>query len=88
MEKSAAAAAAILCLLLLSAEAVVTVSADAADCIDACFTACVQKDNGWVGCCGAARVMQRCEGKCRIKCGPDNKVDENIALVRQNNKCG
>ncbi|KAL0548952.1 hypothetical protein IC582_013430 [Cucumis melo] len=79
MEKSAAAAAAILCLLLLSAEAVVTVSADAADCIDACFTACVQKDT---------RVMQRCEGKCRIKCGPDNKVDENIALVRQNNKCG
>ncbi|KAA0039114.1 Tubby-like F-box protein 8 [Cucumis melo var. makuwa] len=45
MEKSAAAAAAILCLLLLSAEAVVTVSADAADCIDACFTACVQKDS-------------------------------------------
>ncbi|KAE8650509.1 hypothetical protein Csa_010751 [Cucumis sativus] len=56
MERSAVA---ILCLLLLSA--VVTVSADAADCIDGCFTACVQKDS---------RAMQRCERKCTIKCGP------------------
>ncbi|CAK9318081.1 unnamed protein product [Citrullus colocynthis] len=66
MEKPAAAP--ILCFLLLSAAAV-AVSADAADCIDGCFTACVQKDT---------RLMQRCEGKCRIKCGPDNEVDENL----------
>ncbi|KAG6600340.1 hypothetical protein SDJN02_05035, partial [Cucurbita argyrosperma subsp. argyrosperma] len=66
MKKSTAATTvAILCFILLSAAAT-TVSADAADCIDGCFTACVQKDT---------RLMQRCEGKCRIKCGPDTKFE-------------
>ncbi|XP_058087849.1 uncharacterized protein LOC131234877 [Magnolia sinica] len=35
--------------------------ASAADCNDACSTACVQKDT---------RLMARCELKCQIKCEP------------------
>lgn len=37
------------------------------DCIDACFTGCVNINT---------RVMQRCEGKCRIRCGPGFKGND------------
>ncbi|KAK9278462.1 hypothetical protein L1049_028027 [Liquidambar formosana] len=35
------------------------------DCMDACSTGCVQSNT---------RLMQRCEGKCRIKCDPGRKL--------------
>ncbi|XP_044460931.1 uncharacterized protein LOC123192443 [Mangifera indica] len=40
-----------------------TAQPSAADCLDACTTACVQKDQ---------RLMQRCDRKCQIKCDPDS----------------
>ncbi|GKV24207.1 hypothetical protein SLEP1_g33845 [Rubroshorea leprosula] len=39
------------------------------DCYDACSTACVQPNT---------RLMQRCDRKCQIKCGPDSKVDGHL----------
>ncbi|KAJ0080936.1 hypothetical protein Patl1_11980 [Pistacia atlantica] len=42
-----------------------TVQPSAADCYDACSTACVQKDS---------RLMQRCDRKCQIKCDPDSST--------------
>ncbi|OMO92060.1 hypothetical protein COLO4_17908 [Corchorus olitorius] len=33
------------------------------DCYDACSTGCVQSNT---------RLMQRCDGKCQIRCGPDS----------------
>ncbi|PON83898.1 hypothetical protein TorRG33x02_203380 [Trema orientale] len=48
------------------------VAADAADCYDACSTACVQPNT---------RLMQRCDRKCQIKCGPDSTVKEYVNEV-------
>ncbi|PON76079.1 thionin-like protein [Parasponia andersonii] len=45
------------------------VAAHAADCYDACSTACVQSNT---------RLMQRCDRKCQIKCGPDSTVKEHV----------
>ncbi|XVF68089.1 hypothetical protein PTKIN_Ptkin10aG0175200 [Pterospermum kingtungense] len=39
------------------------------DCYDACSTGCVQSNT---------RLMQRCERKCQIRCGPDSKLDGNL----------
>ncbi|XWS55193.1 hypothetical protein CRYUN_Cryun10bG0153600 [Craigia yunnanensis] len=39
------------------------------DCYDACSTGCVQSNT---------RLMQRCDRKCQIKCGPDSKVEGNL----------
>ncbi|EXB97302.1 hypothetical protein L484_024163 [Morus notabilis] len=44
------------------------------DCIDACYTGCVQ---------GNTRLMQRCEGKCRIRCGPDSEVKQHVNEVKK-----
>ncbi|KAL5854913.1 hypothetical protein ACOSQ4_004715 [Xanthoceras sorbifolium] len=43
------------------------VDSSAADCNDACSTACVQPDS---------RLMQRCDRKCQIKCDPASQVQE------------
>ncbi|KAL4355346.1 hypothetical protein GQ457_06G001700 [Hibiscus cannabinus] len=39
------------------------------DCFDACSTACPLTNT---------RERQRCEGKCRIRCGPDSMADGNL----------
>ncbi|KAI6678647.1 hypothetical protein NL676_039443 [Syzygium grande] len=51
----------------------VAVESAAADCYDACSTACVQPD---------ARLMARCDRKCQIKCEPGlSKVGEMSAEI-------
>ncbi|BAT86815.1 hypothetical protein LR48_Vigan09g268400 [Vigna angularis] len=50
-------------LFLLIASQMESVVPDAADCLDGCSTACVQRDS---------RLTQRCERKCSIRCGPGN----------------
>ncbi|KAE9595095.1 hypothetical protein Lal_00041291 [Lupinus albus] len=61
---------AIIMLLFVICSQMETVNSDASDCLDACSTACVQRDT---------RLMQRCDRKCQIKCGPDSKVEEDMS---------
>ncbi|KAK4271107.1 hypothetical protein QN277_019847 [Acacia crassicarpa] len=60
---------AVMILIVICSNHIDTAESSAADCLDACQTACVQKDT---------RVMQRCERKCQIKCGPDSASQENL----------
>ncbi|ONI13841.1 hypothetical protein PRUPE_4G249100 [Prunus persica] len=39
------------------------------DCYDACNTGCVQSNT---------RLYQRCDRKCKIRCGPDSEVEGNL----------
>ncbi|KAE8664660.1 hypothetical protein F3Y22_tig00112740pilonHSYRG00034 [Hibiscus syriacus] len=39
------------------------------DCFDACSTGCPLTND---------RLRQRCEGKCRIRCGPDSMAEGNL----------
>ncbi|WMV12530.1 hypothetical protein MTR67_005915 [Solanum verrucosum] len=71
MEKkkmNAVAAMAIVLMILLSSNTV-RVAAQGVDCYDSCNTACVGLPS---------REYQRCDEKCRIRCGPDRKIDTNL----------
>ncbi|KAJ6761115.1 PLANT THIONIN FAMILY PROTEIN [Salix purpurea] len=48
------------------------VASDASDCLDACTTGCVQRNT---------RLMQRCEIKCGIRCGPNSEVEDHTVLT-------
>ncbi|KAH0727166.1 hypothetical protein KY284_003031 [Solanum tuberosum] len=62
---NAVAAMAIVLMILLSSNTV-GVAAQGVDCYDSCNTACVGLPS---------REYQRCDEKCRIRCGPDGKID-------------
>ncbi|KAK7302474.1 hypothetical protein RJT34_13364 [Clitoria ternatea] len=55
--------------LLVISSQMDSVESDASDCLDACSTACVQRD---------ARLQARCDRKCTIRCGPDSTVKEDM----------
>ncbi len=57
-------------LLFLIFSQMESVEPSAADCYDACSTACVQRDT---------RLMQRCDRKCQIRCGPDSSIEGDMA---------
>ncbi|KAL1544394.1 hypothetical protein AAHA92_21252 [Salvia divinorum] len=54
--------------LILSAN-MVAVNSDAADCNDACTTACVNQD---------PRLSARCNIKCGIRCSPGLQANEHL----------
>ncbi|KAM3690867.1 hypothetical protein ACJW30_09G153000 [Castanea mollissima] len=53
----------VLCVILSHMD---SAEAQSPDCYDQCSTACVQSDT---------RLMQRCDRKCQIRCGPDSDID-------------
>ncbi|KAK6805390.1 hypothetical protein RDI58_003175 [Solanum bulbocastanum] len=67
---NAVAAMAIVLVILLSSNTnTVGVAAQGVNCNDSCNTACVGLPS---------REYQRCDEKCRIRCGPDGKIDTNL----------
>lgn len=58
-------AMAVVLILCLMASQLEGIQCSAADCYDACSTACVQANT---------RLMQRCERKCQIRCDPASLV--------------
>ncbi|GMY19364.1 hypothetical protein FCV25MIE_14603 [Fagus crenata] len=66
MKKKVMVAVLVLCVIISSHME----SAESAspDCYDQCSTGCVQSNT---------RLMQRCDRKCQIKCGPDSDIDVN-----------
>ncbi|KAJ4726117.1 Thionin-like protein [Melia azedarach] len=56
------------------------VEPSAADCYDACSTACVQPNKIFIF-TNTARLMQRCDRKCQIRCQPASQVEGNPGLV-------
>ncbi|KAL4556064.1 hypothetical protein LXL04_038704 [Taraxacum kok-saghyz] len=61
-KKTMIAAVALVVLLIMSSNELTRVEAQGIDCFDSCSTGCVNSNT---------RLMQRCEGKCRIRCSPD-----------------
>ncbi|KAE8009107.1 hypothetical protein FH972_005561 [Carpinus fangiana] len=68
MRKEIMVAVLVLCVVVSQME---SVEAEDPDCYDLCSTGCVQPDT---------RLMQRCDRKCQIKCGPDADPDFEVNL--------
>ncbi|KAI3752797.1 hypothetical protein L2E82_24834 [Cichorium intybus] len=82
-KKTMIAAVALVVLLIMSSNGLTLVESQGVDCLDSCSTGCVNRDNSLnytyqFAQIFSARLMQRCERKCQIRCSPDRSVDDHL----------